>query len=38
MKAGGKLGIRGNSHMLMQDSNSLEVAGWLAEWLERSVR
>jgi pimeloyl-ACP methyl ester carboxylesterase len=45
-KAGGKaelvvlpdLGIRGNSHMLMQDTNSLEVAGWLAGWLERSVR
>lgn len=30
--------MRGNSRMLMQDSNSLEVTARLADWLERSVR
>jgi hypothetical protein len=45
-KVGGKaemislpdLGIKGNSHMLMQDRNSLELAGWLVGWLDRNVR
>ncbi|WP_207539598.1 alpha/beta hydrolase family protein [Sabulicella rubraurantiaca] len=32
-----EMGIRGNSHMLMQDRNSLELAGWLADWIARSV-
>jgi len=32
-----EVGIKGNSHMLMQDRNSLEVAEWLAGWLERSL-
>lgn len=32
-----EMGIRGNSHMLMQDNNSLEVADWLAGWLARNV-
>ena len=44
-KAGGKtelvvlpdLGIKGNSHMLMQDSNSLELAAWLVAWLNKNV-
>ena len=44
-KAGGRtelvvlpdLGIKGNSHMLMQDSNSLELAAWLVAWLTKSV-
>ena len=44
-KAGGKaelvvlpdVGIRGSSHMLMQDKNSLEVAEWLAGWIRRNV-
>jgi pimeloyl-ACP methyl ester carboxylesterase len=31
------IGIKGNSHMLMQDRNSLEVAEWLAGWLERNL-
>jgi len=31
------LGIKGNSHMLMQDSNSLELAAWLAAWLNKNV-
>lgn len=32
-----EIGIKGNSHMLMQDSNSLEIADWLAGWLARTV-
>jgi pimeloyl-ACP methyl ester carboxylesterase len=44
-KAGGRtelvvlpdLGIKGNSHMLMQDSNSLELAAWLVAWLNKNV-
>jgi pimeloyl-ACP methyl ester carboxylesterase len=44
-KAGGKtelvllpdLGIKGNSHMLMQDKNSLEIAAWLVAWLNKNV-
>ena len=32
-----EIGIKGNSHMLMQDRNSLEVAEWLAGWLERTL-
>ena len=44
-KAGGKaevvvlpdVGFHGNSHMLMQDRNSLEVARWLLSWIDREV-
>lgn len=44
-QAGGKtelvvlpdLGITGNSHMLMQDTNSLDLAAWLVGWLDRNV-
>ena len=44
-KAGGKvenivlpdLGIKGNSHMLMQDRNSLELAAWLWDWIDRRI-
>jgi pimeloyl-ACP methyl ester carboxylesterase len=44
-KAGGKtelvvlpdLGIKGNSHMLMQDRNSLEIADWLLAWIDKHV-
>ena len=32
-----EIGIKGNSHMLMQDRNSLELAGWLVAWLNRHV-
>jgi pimeloyl-ACP methyl ester carboxylesterase len=32
-----EIGITGNSHMLMQDDNSLEVADWLWRWLDRNV-
>ena len=45
-KAGGRvenvvlpeIGMRGSSHMLMQDRNSLEIARWLLAWMERNVR
>jgi pimeloyl-ACP methyl ester carboxylesterase len=44
-KAGGKvdlvqlpeIGIRGNSHMLMQDKNSLIIADWLSGWIEEHI-
>ena len=32
-----EIGIKGNSHMLMQDKNSLELAGWLVAWLDKHV-
>ena len=43
-KAGGRaqnvvlpeIGMKGSSHMLMQDRNSLEIAGWLLNWIERN--
>ena len=43
-KAGGRvenvvlpeIGMRGSSHMLMQDRNSLEIADWLLAWIERN--
>jgi pimeloyl-ACP methyl ester carboxylesterase len=31
------VGIRGNSHMLMQDKNNLQVADWLIDWLAAHV-
>ena len=32
-----KLGIKGNSHMLMQDRNNLQLADLLIEWIDKSV-
>ncbi|MDP4026523.1 esterase [Methylobacterium sp. NEAU 140] len=32
-----EIGIHGNSHMLMQDKNSLDIAEWLAGWLDKRV-
>ena len=32
-----KLGIRGNSHMLMQDKNSDEIAALVIEWIDEHV-
>jgi hypothetical protein len=32
-----EVGIRGNSHMLMQDNNSLQIAALLATWIELHV-
>jgi pimeloyl-ACP methyl ester carboxylesterase len=31
------IGIRGNSHMLMQDRNSLQIADLLMTWIERHI-
>jgi hypothetical protein len=31
------MGIHGNSHMLMQDRNSLEIADWLVGWIGKNV-
>ena len=44
-KAGGRtelvvlpeIGIKGNSHMLMQDRNSLEIADWLDKWIDTNI-
>jgi pimeloyl-ACP methyl ester carboxylesterase len=44
-KSGGKaevvllpdVGFHGNSHMLMQDRNSLAVADWLLAWIDRNA-
>lgn len=44
-KAGGRvesvvlpeIGIKGNSHMLMQDDNSLEIADWLFAWIDKNI-
>jgi pimeloyl-ACP methyl ester carboxylesterase len=33
-----EIGIRGNSHMLMQDKNNLEIADWLLAWIDRNVK
>jgi len=30
-------GVRGNSHMIMQDKNNLQIAGWILEWIGKSV-
>ncbi len=32
-----EVGIHGNSHMLMQDKNSLTVADWLVRWVNQHV-
>ena len=32
-----KMGIKGNSHMLMQDRNSLQLADLIVDWIDRHV-
>jgi pimeloyl-ACP methyl ester carboxylesterase len=32
-----KMGIKGNSHMLMQDRNSLQLADLIIEWIDKHV-
>ncbi|WP_198381241.1 esterase [Roseomonas sp. KE2513] len=32
-----EIGIAGNSHMLMQDRNSIELADWLMGWIGKNV-
>jgi pimeloyl-ACP methyl ester carboxylesterase len=31
-------GIRGNSHMIMQDRNSLQIADFILQWIDEKVR
>jgi hypothetical protein len=31
------VGFHGNSHMLMQDRNNLEIADWLLAWIDRHI-
>lgn len=31
------LGIKGNSHVMMQEKNNKEIAGAIYQWLEKSV-
>jgi hypothetical protein len=30
-------GVRGNTHMMMMDVNSLQVADWILSWVEKNV-
>jgi hypothetical protein len=30
-------GIRGNSHMIMQDKNNLQIAGLILQWIDARV-
>ena len=32
-----KLGIKGNSHMLMQDKNNLQLADLILTWIDQHV-
>jgi hypothetical protein len=32
-----EMGIKGNSHMLMQDLNNIQIADLLATWIEKHV-
>ena len=32
-----KMGIRGNSHMLMQDKNNLQLADLILDWIDKHV-
>ena len=31
-------GIRGNSHMIMQDKNNLQIADLILKWMDEHVR
>jgi hypothetical protein len=31
-------GIRGNSHMIMEDKNNLQIADLILQWLDERVR
>jgi hypothetical protein len=30
-------GIRGNSHMIMQDKNNLQIADWILKWIDENT-
>jgi hypothetical protein len=32
------LGVRGNSHMFMQDRNNLQIADLIIEWIDKHVK
>jgi dipeptidyl aminopeptidase/acylaminoacyl peptidase len=32
-----EVGIHGNSHMMMQDKNNLQVADWMLDWIGKHV-
>jgi hypothetical protein len=32
-----QVGFKGNSHMLMQDKNNLQIADWLLAWIDRNI-
>ena len=32
-----EVGIHGNSHMMMQDKNNLQVADWMLDWIGEHV-
>ena len=32
-----KLGIKGNSHMLMQDKNNLQLADLILDWIDQHI-
>jgi len=29
--------VRGNTHMMMMDTNNLQVADWILSWVEKNV-
>ena len=31
------IGIHGNTHMMMQDRNNLQIADWLVGWIRKNV-
>jgi hypothetical protein len=33
-----EVGITGNSHMIMQDSNSIQIADILGSWIEQRIK
>jgi pimeloyl-ACP methyl ester carboxylesterase len=33
-----EIGVRGNTHMMMQDKNSLQVADLIMRWLDKNIR
>ncbi len=30
-------GVRGNTHMMMMDTNNLQVADWILDWISKNV-
>jgi hypothetical protein len=32
-----EIGVRGNSHMIMQDKNSLQIADLILQWIDERV-